>query len=476
MDMDIEFAQQLVEIAIKKGADEAEAYIKTSKSLTIEVRDQKIDTLESSAVMGYCIRIIRDSRLGFSYSTDPAEVEAAAKKAIESSKYSEPDECLELPTPSSSPLTKEGDYPPYPPLTKGGDRGGVSLENESNRGIKIFDNEIASISEDTAIDIAFLIESSAIKEDKRIKKIRKASGSFSTNNTFIVNSKGVNVHYTSTACSAQIMAVAEENGDSQMGLDYQGSRFLNKISFQQVGINAAQRALQLLGAKKITPVKGFVLLSNAVSSEFLGILRAALSAESVQKKKSMFAGRAGETVISNRINITDSGILDGNIGSKPFDDEGVPTTHKALINSGVLTGFLHNTYTAKKDKVNSTGNAVRGGFASLPAVGTTNLYIEPVSEKYTASFQELIKNVDKGIYVIETLGMHTVNPISGDFSVGASGLWIENGKIKHPVKEAVISGNMLEMFKKVVITGDDLRFYGNIGSPSLLIEDIDISG
>lgn len=473
--MDIEFAQQLVEIAIKKGADEAEAYVKTSKSLTIEVRDQKIDTLESSAVMGYCIRIIRDSRLGFSYSTDPAEIEAAAKKAIESSRYSEPDECLELPTPPFSPPYQGGDRGGCI-LTKGGAERSISLENGSNRGIKIFDNEIASISEDTAIDIAFLIESSAIKEDKRIKKIRKASGSFSTNNTFIVNSKGVHVHYTSTACSAQIMAIAEENGDSQMGLDYQGSRFLNKISFQQVGINAAQRALQLLGAKKITPVKGFVLLSNAVSSEFLGILWAALSAESVQKKKSMFAGRAGETVISNRINITDSGILDGNIGSKPFDDEGVPTTHKALINSGVLTGFLHNTYTAKKDKVNSTGNAVRGGFASLPAVGTTNLYIEPVSEKYTASFQELIKNIDKGIYVIETLGMHTVNPISGDFSVGASGLWIENGKIKHPVKEAVISGNMLEMFKKVVLTGDDLRFYGNIGSPSLLIEDIDISG
>ncbi len=461
--MNTEFAQRLVEIAIKKGADEAETYVKTSKNLNIEVRDQKIDTLESSATIGYSVRIIKDSRLGFSYSTDPAEIKAIAEKAIESSRYSEPDEYLGLPT------------PPSPPLTKGGREGVVSLEKGGNGRVKIFDNEIASISEDTAMDLTFLIEISALKQDKRIKKIRKASGSFSTNNTFIVNSKGVNVHYTSTACSARIMAVAEENGDSQMGWDYQGGRFLNEVLFQSVGINAAMRALQLLGAKKITPVKGFVLLSNAVSSEFLGMLQAALSAESVQKKKSMFAGKVGETVISNKINIIDSGILDGKLGSKPFDDEGAPTMHKTLINSGVLTGFLHNTYTAKKDGVNSTGNAIRGGFTGLPAIGPTNLYIEPVSEKYTAGFQELIKSVDKCLYVIETMGMHTVNPISGDFSVGASGLWIENGEIKYPVKEAVISGNMLEMFKKVAITGDDLRFYGSIGSPCLLIQDIDIS-
>jgi len=450
--MNTEFAQRLVETAIKKGADEAEAYVKTSKNLNIEVRDQKIDTLESSAVLGYCVRIIKDSRLGFSYSTDPAEIKAATEKAIESSRYSEPDEYLGLPS-SNQP----------------------SLYNSSSRQPLIFDNEIASISEDTAIDLTFFIESSALKQDKRIKKIRKASGGFSTNNTFIVNSKGVNVHYTSTACSAQIIVVAEENGDSQMGWDYQGSRFLNEISFQNVGINAAIRALQLLGAKKITPLKGFVLLSNAVSSEFLGILHAALSAESVQKKKSMFAGKVGETVISNRINIIDSGVLNGKLGSKPFDDEGVPTMHKTLINSGALTGFLHNTYTAKKDGVNSTGNAIRGGFTGLPSIGPTNLYIEPVSEKHTVGFQELIKIVDKGLYVIETMGMHTVNPISGDFSVGASGLWIENGEIKYPIKEAVISGNMLEMFKKVAITGDDLRFYGSIGSPCLLIQDIDIS-
>jgi PmbA protein len=234
--------------------------------------------------------------------------------------------------------------------------------------------------------------------------------------------------------------------------------------------------VQLLGAKKITAVKGTVLLDNSMSSEFLSILSSALSAESVQKKKSMLTDKIGKLVISQRLNIIDSGLLDMRLGSKPFDDEGVPTTNKILIEKGVLKSFLHNTYTAKKDGVRSTGNAVRGSFTGLPTVGPTNLFIEPASMEYTANLEGLIKIIHKGLYITETMGMHTANPISGEFSVGASGLWVENGEIKYPVKEAVISGNILELFKNVVVIGDDLRFYGNIGSPCLLIEGIDISG
>jgi PmbA protein len=448
--MNTEFAIKLMEIVLKKGADKAEVYVKISKSLGIEVKEQKIDTLESSMTMGYCIRVVKDNRLGFSYSTNPDEIDIVAENAIEAAKYSEPDEYLELPSAiQPSVVTPQ-------PL--------------------IFDNDIASLSEDEAINRTLLIERSAFNEDNRIKKIRKASGSFSTSNTYIVNSHGINAHYQSTGCSAQIMAIAEEGSESQLGWDYQGSRFLKDVSFEDVGRNAARRAAQLLGACKINPIKGFVLLDNSVSTEFLGILSSALSSESVQKKKSMLADKKGKQVLSDRLNIIDSGLLDGKLGSKPVDDEGVPTSHKILIGKGILNGYLYNTYTAKKDGILSTGNAVRGGFTGIPTVGHTNLYLEPVSKEYTNDFQSLVKTVNKGLYVIETMGMHTANPISGEFSVGASGLWIENGEIKHPVKEAVISGNVLDLFKKVVMVGDDLRFYGNIGAPCLLIEEIDISG
>lgn len=448
--MNMEFAEKLVGTALKKGADEAEVYIKSVKNLGIEVKDLAIDTLESSVTQGYCLRIIKDRRLGFSYSNDAGEMEKVAENAIETAKYTEPDEYLGMPL--------------YAP--------GLT----DNAGIEIFDKDIALLTESDAINNTLLIEASARKEDQRIRKVRKAAGSFSTSQTYILNSHGVNAHYSSTTCSAHIVTVAEEGNESQMGWDYNGSRFLNDISFEQIGRNAAKRAVQLLGARKISPVRGFVILDNSVASEFLGILSSALSSEAVQKKKSMLANKKGELVLSPKLNVIDSGLINRRPGSKPVDDEGVPVTGKTLIENGVLQGYLYNTYTAKKEGLKSTGNAVRGGPSGLPSVGITNLYIGPSSNKYIRDFKGLLKLIDKGIYVIETMGMHTANPISGEFSVGVSGLWVENGEVKHPVKEAVISGNILELFKNTAMVGDDLRFYGNIGTPSLLIEKIDISG
>ncbi|MBI3592041.1 MAG: TldD/PmbA family protein [Nitrospirae bacterium] len=395
--MNREFAARLMDIAMSRGVDEAEVYVKTSKSLGIEVKGQKIETIESSKTLGYCIRVIKDKRLGFSYSTDPAEINSAAEKAIEASKYSEPDDYAGLPS------------------------------NLEPSHVNIFDNEIVLLREEDAIDRVMRLESSALNENSRIRKIRKASGSFVTSDTYILNSNGINVHYPSTGCSAQIMAIAENDNESQMGWDYEGSRFLKDVSFEQVGRNAAKNALRLLGAEKISPLKGFILLDSSIASDFLGVLSSALSSESVQKGKSMLAGKKGEPVASPGLNILDNGLLDGRLGSKPVDDEGVPTSNKTLIEKGILKGFLYNTYTARKDSVTSTGNAVRGGASGLPTVGPSNLYMEPASSEYSAGFEGLLKNVDKGMYVIETMGMHTA-------------------------------------------------FYGHIGALSLLIEGIDISG
>ena len=445
--MNAEFAARLVNIAIDKGATEAEVYMRRSKNLSVDVKEQKIDTIESSITMGYSLKIIRDGCLGFSYSTNPDEINTVAENAIEASRYSEPDDYLSLPTKLKQLFS-----------------------------VKIFDDNITSLSKRDAIDRVLLIESYALKEDKRIKKIRKASGSFSTNDTYIANSHNLNAHYCSTICAAQIMAIAEEGGESQIGWDYEGNRFLENISFKQVGRNAARRAAQLLGARKITPVKGLCLLDNFVASEFMSILSAALSAESVQKNRSMFVGKLGKLALNHKLDIIDNGLLNDKPGSKPVDDEGVPTTSKALIQKGVLNGFLHNTYTAKRDGVKSTGNAIRGGFAGIPSVGPTNLYLDFASKDHTTNVEGLIKIMNRGLYVTGAMGMHTANPISGEFSVGASGLWIENGEVKYPVKEAVISGNMLDLFRNIVMAGDDIRFYGNIGSPSLLIDRVDISG
>jgi len=443
---DVRFADELLQVALREGAEEAEVYVRGSKRLNIEVKDLQVDTLEKSDSIGYSVRVLKDKRLGFSYSTSPGDMHAVARNAVEASKFTEPDEYNGLPA-------------------------GSALSE-----VVVYDRWVASLHEKDAIDMVLSMERAAFMNDTRIRKTRSASGSFGIGRTRIINSRGVNVDFSSTSCSAHIMAIAEQNDESQMGWEYQGSRFLKDISFEEIGRNAAGRALQLLGAEKISPTKGFVLLDPSVAAEFLGLLSSALSSEAVQKKKSMLAGKIGETIISSRLDLIDSGLLQGKLGSRPSDDEGVPTARKTLIEKGVLKGYLYNTYTSRKDHTLSTGNAVRSGFAGLPTVGPTNLFIAAASDEYAKSLPGLMKSISKGIYVTETMGMHTANSISGEYSVGVSGLWIENGDIVHPVKEALISGNILQLFKNIMLIGDAPRFYGNIGTSHLLAADIDISG
>jgi PmbA protein len=212
-----------------------------------------------------------------------------------------------------------------------------------------------------------------------------------------------------------------------------------------------------------------------VAIDFLGIFASSFSSDSLQKGKSLLKDKLGKKIISHEINIIDSGLLSGKLGSSPVDAEGVPTREKILVHEGVLQTYLYDTYTARKGNTHSTGNAVRGSFSSLPSVGITNLFIEPSSAEKGLKQKELFTLLDKGLYIVDAMGVHTANPISGDFSLGVTGLWIEDGEIKFPVKEAAISGNILDFFNKIAAVGDDLIFYGTMGAPSLLISDIDVS-
>lgn len=444
----------LLDLALRNGADEAEVYTKSSKNLSIEVKDQKIDALESSISFGYALRFIKDKRLGFSYSTIKDDGESVVKKAEEAAKCADRDEYLELPAPD--PETSSG-------------------SGYDSPAVEIFDPLISSIDEKEAAEKVSLLERSAYDTDKRIKNIRRANGKFSDTEAMIVSSRGIDRHYQSTACSAQIMVMAENGRDSQMAWYFKGSRFLKEVSFEEVGRSAAQRAVQLLGARRMNAQKAHVILDHMVASDFIGIFAASFSSENVQKGKSLLSGRRGSKVISPKVNIIDSGLLPGRLGSRPFDDEGVASSEKVLIKEGVLQGYLYNTYTARKDGTVSTGNAVRNGFSGLPSVGISNLVLEAASKSNLTSPDEIFLLSDKCLFVTEAMGMHFVNRVTGEFSVGVSGLWIEKGEITFPVKEAVISGNLLSLFENIEALGDDLEFYDNIGVPSILFGPIDIS-
>jgi PmbA protein len=331
-----------------------------------------------------------------------------------------------------------------------------------------------------------LLEESAMTLDERIKKVRKAEVSTGVGSTSIINSRGINTSYKSSYYAAHVTTLAQDTGgDSQMGWDYSSSRRRSDVDVKAVGMEAARRAIELLGSRKISTVRVPVILSTAVAVDFLEILSASLSSEAVQKQRSFLTGKVGKKIISGLVDIIDDGMMSWGAGTRPVDDEGVPTRNKTLISEGTLAGYIYNTYTAKKAGVSSTGNAVRG-FKSLPGVGVTNMFIKPAqrkesggrgqgAEKKEVENNNLLQSVSKGIMVLGAMGVHTANPISGDFSVGISGLWIENGEASYPVKEAVMSGNILDMFKKVEAVGMDLRFYGSTGSPSLLIGEMDIS-
>jgi PmbA protein len=454
--MNENFAEDVIKRALKKGCDKAEIFIRCSRGISAEAKDGRIEAMEVSRDVGIALRVIKGQRLGFAFASDPQEIEDTINAAMDAAKYSVVDEYLDIPE----------RFPPGEVL--------------------ISDEQIKNITEDTVIKNALLLEENALSFDARIKKVRKAEVGTDVSRTTIANSNGVNINYEGTYYSAHVTTLASmENGDNQMGWDFAGSRRMKDVDIGTVGATASKRAVELLGSRKISTVKAPVIMCPSVAIGFLDILSASLSAEAVQKQRSFLAGKVGQTIMSTIIDIVDDGTMQWGTGTRPVDDEGVPVSKKSVISKGVLNSYLYNTYAAKKAGLRSTGNAVRGSHKSLPGIEVTNFYVRPEESRESAKVRangrsplqenKLIKSLSKGILILSAMGLHTANPISGDFSVGISGQWIENGEIAYPIKEAVISGNILTLFKKIDALGSDMEFYGNIGSPSLLIGDMDIS-
>ena len=426
--------------------DQYEIYFSEVESTTIEVKDQQIDCFTSAQRRGLSLRVLQDARLGFSYCTDLSytSLDHVLTNVVTSVKNTSPEECHGFPDVSSEQL----------PATK------------------VFDNSISLIQKDKKIDRVKGLEKAARSYDKRITKVRKAAYQEIKAKEYLINSNGLGLSHQGTFFSYYIELVAEEKGDSQMGWDFDFSRFYEDLDVTKIGKSASSKALNLLGAKSVVSFRGPVIFDNSVSCQFLGVLAPSFLAESVQKNKSMLKGKKNDKVFSDCIDIIDDGIYPGGAATKPFDGEGVTRRTTSLIKNGVLENFLYDTYCARKDKTYSTGNSYRGSIKTPPRVGKTNLYIKKGKE----SFDDLTLKMDKGLLVNEVMGMHTADPISGDFSVGVNGFLLEKGKKQMPVKGIAISGNIMTLFKRVVGVGSDLRFFDSTGAPSLLIEEMDISG
>ncbi len=444
--MDERIANRILELASAQGAGAAEVFLRASTATVVEVKDCAVDAFERAREQGAGLRVLIDDRMGFAYTTDlsDAALRELARSAVTNAGLVAPDRLHSLPTAPTAPYG----------------------------AVDIFDPAIADLAEDEMIERVVAMERAAYSLDSRVNRTRKASGVFSSSGTLIRNTTGARVSYQGTACSASLEIAAEDKGESQAGSDYDVSRFLRALRMEETGHRAARRALDLLGARSIDTVRAPAILEASVAQEFLGVLAGGFSAENVQKKRSLFLGRLGTEIASAAVTIRDDGLLKRGLGTAPADDEAVPTTTKTIVDKGRLNLFLHNTYTANKDKTASTGNGMRGGFSGLPGVGVTNLYLEPGE----SSLDALVGSLSRGLLVTDVMGMHTANPISGDFSVGATGFWIEKGARAFPVREITIAGNIIDLLKNIASVGADLRFSGRIGSPSLLIAELSIGG
>lgn len=449
--------EEIIERVCRSKGEEAEVYIKTFRAIDIDVSEQKLENFNTPYSSGIGLRIFSKNRVGFAYTTgfDRESIERLIQQAKNNALNATPDECNSLPQ--------------------------VSRQKKSNRFLyeDLYDQELTKIPVGIKIDKIKEMEKKALAYDERVKRVLRTSYSDSQQEIFIFNSKGLKAGYRGTHCSCGLIAVAEakmflreRSKEIQLGSDFAEKRKFEELHFKELAENAARRAVSLLGAKRLKTQRASIVLEPLVVSSFLRFIARGLGADSVQKKKSPFAKKRGKRIANKIVNIIDDGTLRGGVATFPFDDEGIPKRRTVLVKDGILSTFLYDSYTARKDKVASTGNASRSSFKALPSVGFTNFFLE----KGRTKREELIASIDKGLYVMETMGMHTADPVSGDFSVGVSGLWIDKGKFSFPVHGVTIAGNVLDLLNSIDAIGDDLEFYGSLGSPTIRISNLLISG
>ena len=429
----------------KTDCDHYEIYISQVASTSIEVKDQNIDCFTTAQSTGLSLRVIKDSRIGFSYTTllTPESFDKIISNALTSGMNSSPDELYGFPDKPIHPVTHN-----------------------------LLDSHFNLLSKDNKIERLKQIERDSFAVDKRITKIRKASYYEQKVSRELVNSHGLNLSHSDTLFTTSIVVVAEENGDSQVGWDFDFNRFYSGLQTDTLGSSASKKALSLLGAQSTASFRGPVVLDSSVAYQFLGILAQSFMAESAQKKKSILQGKLDKKIFSEKLSIVDDGLYPGGMSTAPFDGEGVAKQRTDLVDRGIFTSFLYDTYCAKKDKTQSTGNSSRGSIKSPPHMGYSNLYIQAGKN----SQDDIFSSVDRGLFVNDVMGIHTANPITGDFSLGINGFLIAGGKKGPPVKGMALSGNILDLFNDITLVGNDLRFYGKIGSPTIMIGEMDISG
>ena len=441
----LEFAKTGLYKAKQQGADHAELFVLKSRAFEAELKNNAIDEMKQAENNGIGLRVIKDGRTGFSFSSDfrSTALDKMVTQAITNSSYSDKDADLCFPTP----------YAHYAQP-------------------HFYDGTIKQISLEEKLDLAREVTHYAAQFDSRVKQVERSCYEDGEVEMWLANSNGIVMHQLGNYCGLSCLALGEANGEQQSGYGMSSGVRYDSLSPKQAGEMAADRAVRMLGATQIDSGRMDLVLDPMIGMQILGIISACFSGEAVRKQKSFLAGKIGQQVASPQLTIVDDGTLDYRLGSSSFDGEGVPTQRTVLLEDGVLKGYLYDTVSAKKANTVSTGNGMRGGYKSTPHIGTTNYFT--LAGAHTP--ESLIGAVTYGVYITDIMGAHTANVVSGDFSFGASGILIEQGKLTVPVRGITIAGNFQQLLQQVNGVGNDLTFYGGQGAPTIRIADVAVSG
>ena len=440
-----EFAQDVVRSAVQAGADEAEIFLSTGDEFGVDIREGRIETLTQASSKGLGLRVFVDKRMSFAATTDFSgeSISSLVRTTVQLAKSANRDRHNGLPEIGPQPL-------PH---------------------LNLYDEAIIKLPADRKIEMAKESDAAAFGFDPRITNTEGASFGSGSGTSILANSNGILYSVSGTSCGVSCVPVAEENGNRQIGHAWSSKRFLGELdSPAEVGRAAAKRAVGLLGARKVETQKVPVVFDWMVAPTLLSAIFHALDGDDVHRGMSFLKKMLGKKIASPIVTIVDDALMPGGLGSMPFDGEGVPTSNKVVVADGVLNMYFYDARTARKYGQKPTGNA-RRGFSSIPAVAPTNFYLKPTD----VSPEEIIRGIPNGFYVMNTMG-RGANTVTGDFSAGASGMWIRDGELAFPVHEVTIAGNMLDMMQHIEQIGNDIRFISPVVSPTIKIAEMTVSG
>lgn len=441
------FKDELFLKAKKAGFTDCEIYFEDRESLGITVYENEVDKYNLNKTFGLSFRGLFNGKMGYSYTEiiDEDVSSMLIENAISSAKSIESeDKCF----------LYEGDA--------------------SYNEVKTYSKDLENLNVEKLINITKDMERYAKEYSDKVINVAGCSLSFGTSNCGIYNTLGLKLSNKSNILSAYVCPIIKDGDNKYDGTGYIIAENIKELDPKEIAKMGVLEALSRIGGKSIKSSKYKCIIYNEAMVSLIGAFCEIFSADSVQKGLSLLKDKEGEMIASDIVSLVDNPLLDGGLGSTPFDDEGVKTYKKDIISKGKLMTLLHNLKTANKAGVKSTGNGFKASYASPVNVSCTNLYLE----KGSKSLEDMMKELDEGIMITEFSGLHSgANFITGDFSLAAKGFYVRNGEKEFPIEQITASHNFFDLLKEIVDIGDDLKFpLSSIGSPSVLVKEISIAG